>query len=453
MTSQALRLPLLRGSITLEEALQREEDMLLDVSYPNSGIDFFVSLYSHRNDIAAVVSGHLGLGRSNQCRLGEVREWIHGSFNVCIPVYVENWTAGTAKRVLIRFPLPYKVGESAYPGNADEKLRCEAATYIWIQQHLRDIHFLAFGGFGLAGGQTFTKPENMPVATRAIWYFKRCVSWLLGFPLPCPYIIHHRQQMLEQSYLVMDYIDEPDSNSIHDEEDGRAQVANLGVMQALLPHITSRELRQGPFFYRLTDLHQRNIFVDNEWHIRTNIMRKGWQVGSFWFFQALDSPKGLFNIFRDHIQPRFAPSQSADPSDFSRIVTEYWAVDTKDVIEGKLKDKEDSRSPHYLDDIMLLGTAVVEKLDSDMYYLDDMRTAKEIYLPRLTAERVVIKAKPFGLTTSDSGKDGIPRGPSNLGFTIFGMDATCLDNKILDQESCIEVKEMYDILDARDLST
>lgn len=347
----------------------------------------------------------------------------------------------------------------------------------------------------------------MPVTTRAIWYFKRHVSWLLGFPLPCPYISHRRQLVLEHGYLVMDYIDEPEvqmlsetwdefphhpdktanfyrdlsrimlslsqrplprigswtidsngvlqlsnrpltlrfhqlenagiptnigrnltypstdsyyldilfchdsrirhqPNSIHDEEDGRAQIANLSIMRALLPHFTDRELRQGPFFYRLTDLHQSNIFVDNQWHIkylvdlewacslpaetlrppywltgraaddilgerldtfskahdkfmeifeeeekrypalfnvcayRTNIMRKGWKIGNFWFFQALDSPKGLFNIFRDHIQPKFAASQSADPSDFSRIVSEYWAVDTKDVMEGKLKDKE-----------------------------------------------------------------------------------------------------------------
>lgn len=347
----------------------------------------------------------------------------------------------------------------------------------------------------------------MSVITRAIWYFKRFVSWLLGFPLPCPYISHRRQQVLEHGYLVMDYIDDPgvrmlsetwdktphhlertvnfyrdlsrimlslsqrplprlgswtiDSNgilrlsnrpltlrlhqlenagiptniswgltypstdsyyldvlschdsrirhqpnSIHDEEDGRAQVANLSIMRALLSHFTDRELRQGPFFYRLTDLHPSNIFVDDQWHIkhlvdlewacslpaetlrppywltghaadciigeslvkfskardqfmeifeeeekrypplfnscayRTNIMRKGWEVGNFWFFQALDSPRGLFNIFRDHIQSKFAVSQSADPSDFSRIVSEYWSVDTKDVMERKLKDKK-----------------------------------------------------------------------------------------------------------------
>lgn len=154
MSSQASRLPLLRGSITLEEALRQEEDMLLDVSYPDSRIEFFVFLYGHRNDIAELVSGHLGLDQPNQCRLGEVREWIHGSFNVCIPVYVENWKKCSAKRVLIRFPLPYKVGESAYPGNADEKLRCEAATFIWIRQHHLDIPLPRLWGFGFAGGQT-----------------------------------------------------------------------------------------------------------------------------------------------------------------------------------------------------------------------------------------------------------------------------------------------------------
>ncbi|KAL3457958.1 hypothetical protein BJX64DRAFT_302290 [Aspergillus heterothallicus] len=502
------------GCTTLEEALQQEENMLLDVSYPDSRIEFFVFLYSRRNDIAELVSAHLGLAKPNRCRVGEVKEWIHGSFNVCIPVYVENEKSCTAKRFLIRFPLPYKVWESAYPRNADEKLRCEAATFIWIRKQHLDIPIPRLWGFGFAGGQTlclethFTTPENMSVTTRAFWYFKRFVSWLLESPLPCPYISHRRQQVLEHGYLVMDYIDEPgvqmlsetwdkfphdqdrtvnfyrdlsrimlslsqhalprigswtidpngilqlssrpltlrlhqlenagiptnigrgltypstdsyyldilschDSriryqpNSIHDEEDGRAQVANLSIMRALLPHFTGRELRQGPFFYRLTDLHQSNIFVDDQWRIkyvvdlewacslpaetlsppywltghaaddilgdslfefskahdqfmeifeeeekrypplfnahayRTNIMRKGWEVGNFWFFQALDSPKGLFNIFRDHIQPRFAPSQSADPSGFSRIVSEYWTVDTKGVLEGKLKDKED----------------------------------------------------------------------------------------------------------------
>lgn len=154
MAGKALTLPLLRGSITLDEALEQEEDVILDLSYPECRMEFFVFLYSHRNDIAAIVSDHLGLGRSIQCRVGEVKEWIHGSFNVCIPVYVEDWNKCSEKRVLIRFPLPYKLGESTFPGNADEKLRCEAATFIWIQKHCPDIPLPRLWGFGFAGGQT-----------------------------------------------------------------------------------------------------------------------------------------------------------------------------------------------------------------------------------------------------------------------------------------------------------
>lgn len=340
-----------------------------------------------------------------------------------------------------------------------------------------------------------------------IWHLRRYILLFLGFPLPCLYISHQRQKILEHGYLLMDYIDEPEiemlsqtwnqtphhsdktatcyrdlsrimlslsqrplprigswtidsngvlhlsnrpltlrvhqfenagiltgmnrdltypstdsyyldmlschdsrirhqPNCIYDEQDGREQLANLSIMRALVSHFTDRELRQGPFFFRLTDLHPSNIFVDTQWHIkyivdlewacslpaeilrppyrltgrtadnilgedldtfskaheqltkifeeeeklclpffdvssyRANIMRKGWKIGNFWYFQALDSPKGLFNIFRDHIQPIFSASQSEHPAEFSRIVSESWAVNTKDVIAGKLKDKE-----------------------------------------------------------------------------------------------------------------
>lgn len=194
-------------------------------------------------------------------------------------------------------------------------------------------------------------------------------------------------------------------NALNDGTDGRAQMANLTIMRAILSHFTSQELRHGPFVFQLTDLHQSNIFVDDDWNIkclidlewacslpvetmhppywltgryiddlvgqhldsfskahhqfmevfeeeektfapwtdaspsRTNIMRRGWKIGNFWYFQALDSPKGLYNVFRDHIQSKFAPSQNTDP-DFPRIVSEYWASGVKDIISAKLQDKE-----------------------------------------------------------------------------------------------------------------
>jgi Phosphotransferase enzyme family len=193
-------------------------------------------------------------------------------------------------------------------------------------------------------------------------------------------------------------------NSIRDEFDGRAQMATLAMMRALLPNFVSRDLRHGPFVFSLTDLHQSNILVDSDWHIkclidlewacslpiemqhppywltgravdelqkgqhltaftrlheefidafekeerllsptkhgtlyRTNIMT-GWKIGNFWYFHALDSPKGIYNLFLQHIQPRFAPSH--DETEFDRTVAPYWATDADEVIASKIKDIE-----------------------------------------------------------------------------------------------------------------
>lgn len=51
---------------------------------------------------------------------------------------------------MIRFPLPYKVGELNYPGNANEKVRCEAATYVWIRENCRDVPIPHLWGFAFA---------------------------------------------------------------------------------------------------------------------------------------------------------------------------------------------------------------------------------------------------------------------------------------------------------------
>jgi hypothetical protein len=40
---------------------------------------------------------------------------------------------------------------------------------------------------------------------------------------------------------------------------------------------------------------------------RADIMRRGWKTGNFWYFHALKSPKGLYNLFVQHIQPIFEP--------------------------------------------------------------------------------------------------------------------------------------------------
>ncbi|KAJ5728674.1 uncharacterized protein N7483_003182 [Penicillium malachiteum] len=200
-------------------------------------------------------------------------------------------------------------------------------------------------------------------------------------------------------------------NSITDADDGRAQMARLTMMRALLPHFCNKEYRNGPFFYRLTDLHPSNIFVDNQWNVkfiidlewacslpaetlrppywltghpvdeltgehlqvfeetykefmgifeeeenflppinnvpsyRTTLMRNTWQRGSFWYFSALDCPKGLYNLLYQHICPIFTPPQQFDPeSDASKslqLISDFWAPGVEKLIAAKLRDKQE----------------------------------------------------------------------------------------------------------------
>lgn len=57
-------------------------------------------------------------------------------------------------------------------------------------------------------------------------------------------------------------------NSINDESDCRGQMAALIGMRSVFHHFINHDLRRGPFFFTLTDTHQSNIFVDDNWRIK-----------------------------------------------------------------------------------------------------------------------------------------------------------------------------------------
>ncbi|RMZ83727.1 hypothetical protein DV738_g954, partial [Chaetothyriales sp. CBS 135597] len=180
-------------------------------------------------------------------------------------------------------------------------------------------------------------------------------------------------------------------------------MAALTTMRAIFPNFFRPELRRGPFVYTLTDLHQSNIFVDEHWNITkvvdlewatsrpvemvhppywlttqpvdgidaqeyeklhqefmnafeeeerrfpgrcsegpclSNILRRGWESGTFWYSLALDSPTGLFSIFYDHIQPIFSKEHLND-ANFFGIMKCYWSMDANSFIQAKLRDKEE----------------------------------------------------------------------------------------------------------------
>ena len=92
-----------------------------------------------------IVSRHLNIPGAD-FGLGEIEEWMHGSFNACVPIHIADSRrkSNLPRRVIIRFALPYKIGEAFRLGNVEEKLRCEAATYFGYRAIALSFLFLDF---------------------------------------------------------------------------------------------------------------------------------------------------------------------------------------------------------------------------------------------------------------------------------------------------------------------
>ena len=152
---------LLEGPITYSEAKEKETYILQELTYPTAAANFKDRIKERGATIKAIVAHHLCL---NSCHvsISDQSEWLNGSFNLCVPVSIENRRQGCSRRVLMRFPLPYKTAESFRPGNGDEKIRCEAATYAWLNQECPSIPSARLHGFGLSSGQRVRLPNPNP---------------------------------------------------------------------------------------------------------------------------------------------------------------------------------------------------------------------------------------------------------------------------------------------------
>lgn len=68
--------------------------------------------------------------------------------------------------------------------------------------------------------------------------------------------------------------------------------------------------------------------------LKSRMMQTNWDAGSFWFFEALESTKGLYNIFHNNIQSRFS-------NDFPyEELSRYWRPGTDKIIQSKLSDRK-----------------------------------------------------------------------------------------------------------------
>ncbi|PGH35133.1 hypothetical protein GX50_02055 [[Emmonsia] crescens] len=368
---------LLKKEITYSLAKEREVNVLHQLGYYDQQTRFFSHLNENRSWMKAVITHHLGLRSTDACHVANMEDWLCGSFNVCVPVTIDNWNGirhQSGQRVLLRFPLPYRVGDAFQPGNSDEKIRCEAGAYAWLEKNCPDVPIPRLYGFAMSTGETFTRIENLSFLSRCLQYLRRQLLACFGLPVPSPYCRHTGRFQAAQNgvmgagYMLIEFIDETrgtmlsntwvekrhdvnlrtnlfqdlsrillsisriplpqigsftiDNNGflrlnnrplsieiqqleneeiptympcgytystvesyvmnllgIHDSRlrnqpnavnnlpDCVSQMSALAAMRTIFPIFFQQKLRRGPFVFTLTDLHQSNIFVDDNWRI------------------------------------------------------------------------------------------------------------------------------------------------------------------------------------------
>ena len=193
-------------------------------------------------------------------------------------------------------------------------------------------------------------------------------------------------------------------NAVSSACDAKAQMAAISGMRAVMPHFLERSLRNGPFVFSLTDLHQSNIFVDDQWNIKclidmewacslpvemqqppywlvscgvdemegellqeynevreefmeafekeerslgrmdedlllTRTMKRSWETGSFFYFGAVESTTGLYNIFQQHIQSRYTKS-ALGRNDVDDALSLLWDQEAEKITADKVEDLE-----------------------------------------------------------------------------------------------------------------
>ncbi|EEP75326.1 predicted protein [Uncinocarpus reesii 1704] len=98
----------MKGEVTYSWAREEETNILIALEYHPKPVKLFAHLRQNIPFIQQASAHHLGL-HAHLCQVGDMKTWRPGSFNVCVPIVVGKCQS---KRMLMRFPLLHRVGES-----------------------------------------------------------------------------------------------------------------------------------------------------------------------------------------------------------------------------------------------------------------------------------------------------------------------------------------------------
>lgn len=135
---------------SLEHALANDDNVLVPLQYPELRAEFLSSIEAQKEEIEAMVRLQMGV---EWCRVVVKEAWRLGSFNIEIPIMLPG-----RRLIYLRVTLPYRIGEHESPGNTEEKLRTEIATYLWLSENCPDVPIPTLHAFGLPDGSMVRPP-------------------------------------------------------------------------------------------------------------------------------------------------------------------------------------------------------------------------------------------------------------------------------------------------------
>lgn len=190
---------------TYSELEDDDRDMLIKSEYPRLRSEFATYLGREASNIERLVAYHLSLKTHQVCKVTPRHQWMCGSFNICMPVTVKDWTA---TQVMLRFPLPHRFHSGQSSDTASEKIRIESATFAWISEHCPRVPIPRLLGFGLADGRSFTPIKQLPWVRRAYEWIKQSILRIwYGDGSFRPFVTHRSPIRIESAYLIMEFIE------------------------------------------------------------------------------------------------------------------------------------------------------------------------------------------------------------------------------------------------------
>lgn len=90
-----------RGPITIESALEEEENIINRASYGPATEKLYQHIWHQRSLVEDLVRHHMGLGTQVKCVVLPPDQWIRGGFNVCVIVQVST----SDQKIIFRCPM------------------------------------------------------------------------------------------------------------------------------------------------------------------------------------------------------------------------------------------------------------------------------------------------------------------------------------------------------------